>query len=275
MAVGDRLRALRVVHPFPSSINVALVVALALAAGADAARAALLGGGMLGLQFCIGATNDIVDRDLDRRTKPAKPIPSGLVSVRIARAVAVAAGVIGLGLAVLVSPVAAVLALAMLGCGLAYDLRLKPTLWAWACFSLAFALLPIYAWYGAVGTLPPRAEILIPLAAIAGPALQLSNGLVDIERDAAAGIATLATGLGRRRALLVVTGLLVLVHGLAWVSLALDGRPVNVLLAVGSLLAVTGLALSARRPTLAREAGWSSQAIAIALLGWGWLLAVR
>ena len=73
MSVTSRLRALRVVHPFPSFLNSALVLGLALIAGAPLPRAALLAVGMLGLQFAIGATNDVVDLPRDIGAKPWKP----------------------------------------------------------------------------------------------------------------------------------------------------------------------------------------------------------
>lgn len=279
--MNGRLRALRLVHPFPSLLNSGLVAALATIAGADTWRALALGVGMLGLQLCIGATNDICDRELDARTKPWKPIPAGLVSVRTALTVAVAAGAIGVSAASVGGPLSVALALAMLACGLAYDIRLKATPFAWICFSIAFALLPIYAWYGAVGTLPPLAGFLVPLAAIAGPYIQLANGLVDIESDERGGIATLATRLGRRGTLLVMAALIGLVYGLAWLTLILApgdraGAPAAALVAVagGTLVALAGYVLSTRAGVGAREAGWGLQAGALCLLGLGWLSAV-
>ena len=131
-------------------------------------------------------------------------------------------GATAIVLALTQGPVVAVLALLMLGAGLLYDYRLKPTAWAWACFSVAFALLPVYAWYGSTGQLPPLAQFLLPLAALAGPALQLSNGLVDLERDSAGGLATLATRLGRGRTLAIIAALLIVIYGLAWLTLSLQ-----------------------------------------------------
>ncbi len=204
MNQSPAIRVARLVHPFPSFVNAGLVLGLSLLAGADLARSSVLAVGMLGLQFCIGVVNDLADEQLDALTKPWKPIASGLVSRRDGVLVALLTGGGGLVLAASAGLVPAVLALAMLGAGLAYDLRLKPTAWAWLCFAVAFPLLPIYAWYGAVGMLPPRAELLLPLAALAAPALQLSNGLADLEADRLGGIATLATRLGRRRTLAVM-----------------------------------------------------------------------
>ena len=44
----------------------------------------------------------------------------------------------------------------------------------------------------------------MPVAALAGPALQLSNGLIDLETDGAAGLRTLAVELGRRGSLVAM-----------------------------------------------------------------------
>jgi geranylgeranylglycerol-phosphate geranylgeranyltransferase len=237
--------------------------------------ATLLAMGMLGLQFCIGTVNDLYDAPVDRVAKPWKPIAAGVVSRRGAWSVALIAGGGGLTAAAAGAGGAAlIMAVAMLACGLVYDARLKPTAWAWACFSVAFTILPLYAWYGAVGQMPPRLEFLVPLAALAGPVIQLSNGLDDLERDSAVGLRTLAARLGRRRALLVVAVLLAIVHGLAWLTLT---RPTTAALApvgVASALALVGLALSAAPRPAWREVGWMVQACAVALLGLAWLSAV-
>ena len=273
--MARRISALRLVHPFPSLLNTALVFGLALLAGGGTDRAALLAAGMLGLQLCIGAVNDLFDERIDRATKPWKPIAAGIVSRRAATAIALIAGGGGLALAAVAAGIPTLgMAAAMMACGLIYDARLKPTAWAWLCFSVAFAILPVYAWYGAAGQLPPRPEFLLPLAALAGPLIQLSNGLADLERDAAAGIRTLATRLGRAGSLSVIAVLLALVHGLAWATLV--GVNVTTFLPVGAAsgVAITGLALSAAPHPARREAGWMLQAIAIALLGLAWMSGV-
>lgn len=273
--MAGRLRALRVVHPFPSILNAALVLALAVTAGGAPIHVALLTIGMLGIQLCIGAVNDLADEDLDRRTKSWKPIPAGLVSRRTALIVALASGAAGLLAALLLGPAVFCLLAIMLGCGLVYDLLLKPSAWAWACFSVAFAVLPIYAWYGSAGTLPPLPEFLIPIAALAGPALQLSNGLIDLERDTAGGIETLATRLGRKRTLAVIAILLVVIYVVAWATLAATGSTVSrILVGVATVVALVGFGLSAAAGDRLRAAGWTAQAVAIALLAFGWLSAI-
>jgi 4-hydroxybenzoate polyprenyltransferase len=270
--MARRLSALRLVHPFPSLLNSALVLGLALLAGADAARATLLAAGMLGLQFCIGTVNDLFDESVDRAAKPWKPVASAVLSRRAAWGVALVAGGGGFVLAAACGVPIASMWLAMLACGLLYDVRLKATAWAWVCFSVAFAILPVYAWYGAAGQLPPRPEFLLPLAALAGPLVQLSNGLSDLERDATAGLPTLATRLGRRGSLTVIALLIVFIHGLAWLTVADVATIIPVAAASG--LALVGLNLSAARQPTWRELGWMVQACATAALGLGWVVAV-
>lgn len=246
---------------------------MCLLAGADPAWSALLAVGMLGLQFCIGVVNDLADEQLDARTKPWKPIPSGLVSRRTASLVAVATGGGGLAASAIAGPVPLLLAVVMLGAGLAYDLFLKPTAWAWLCFAVAFPLLPVYAWFGAVGMLPPRAELLLPLAALAAPALQLANGLVDLESDRRGGISTLAARLGRQRAVLVMATILTVLHALAWATLASAPAAAVGVSAASTVMAAAGLGMSAARDERWLQAGWTAQAVSLALLGLGWLAA--
>jgi 4-hydroxybenzoate polyprenyltransferase len=271
------LGALRVVHPFPSLLNAILVFGLALVAGGSPLAGAGLALGMLGIQFSIGAANDVFDEALDAASKPGKPIPSGLVSRRTASVVALVAG--GGGLLVAAAFGTAVLAMAavMLGAGLAYDVALKRGPWGWTAFAVAFPILPVYAWYGATMDLPPRWEALLAVAALSGPALQLSNGLVDLERDLLAGVTGLPGRLGRRRSLLLMALLVATIHGVAWLTLWVDHRLESAtvaLLAAASALAAGGLVLSATLRSEWREWGWRAQAAAICLLALGWLAAV-
>lgn len=279
------LAAVRVVHPFPSLLNAALVVTLAalalLRTPVGWARvvpvAGALGLGMLGIQFCIGAVNDVLDASSDALVKPFKPIPRGFVSRGRASVLAAVAGGGALLVAASFGLPVLLMAGAMLGAGLAYDAWLKPTPLAWLCFAVAFPILPVYAWYGAAATLPPHWQVLLPVAALAGPGLQLANGLVDLEGDSRTGLGTLSVRLGRRRAIVLMAGIITLIHALAWSTLgaASTYSTVPALAVVGpaSALALLGLILSSRAAMPLREAGWQAQCLAIALLGVGWLLA--
>ncbi|MDP8904810.1 MAG: UbiA family prenyltransferase [Chloroflexota bacterium] len=268
---------LHLVHPFPSALNALLVVGLALVAGGAAGAAAGLGLAMLALQFSIGAFNDYCDAELDGRTKPDKPIPAGRVSRRTALLVAVICAALGLALAAPFGPPVLALAALMLGAGLAYDVWLKRAGWGWLAFAVAFPLVPIYAWYGSTGALPPRSELLLPVAALAGPALQLANGLTDLEADAAYGVVGLAGRLGRRAAVATLAVLQAVIHGVAWTSIAAGGEvpmAAFVLLGVASAATLLGVPLSASVHTARRQAGWHAQAGGVVVLALGWLIAV-
>jgi heme o synthase len=274
---GRALRGLAVVHPLPSAINAGLVAALAVVAGADAVVAGLLAIAMLGYQSSIGALNDIVDTERDRIAKPSAPIPAGLVSRRTAMGIVVVGGTVGTALSAGFGIVVLATGTAGYACGLAYDLFMRRSGWGWLCFSAALPLLLAWTWLAAADSLPPSWPVLLPLAALAGPALHLSNSLVDIDADARAGMASLATRLGRERARIVLSGLVIAVFGLGWVtllSLATATEPTALIAVSATLVAALGVALSWQSDPRAREAGWLALAVALALLAVAWAASV-
>ncbi|CAN5658860.1 UbiA family prenyltransferase [soil metagenome] len=273
------LQALALVHPFPSALNALLVLGLALLAGGEpsAGAALMLAASMLGIQFSIGALNDYFDVDLDVVAKPAKPIPSGVVAHQSALAVGVACGLFGIVVAAAFGPRVLLLALAMLAAGVAYDALLKRGPFGWVCFAIAFPLLPVFAWYGATGEMPPRPELLLPLAALAGPALQLANGLVDLEGDRRLGVRGLPEVLGRAGSLAVLAALQLTIHAAAWWTLLSGPSAGNLSLfavAVSGAVTLSGVVLSAGPDPEWREWGWRGQAVGLALLAIGWLAAI-
>lgn len=273
--MARRLRGLAVLHPFPSTLNALLVGALALVAGGAPAQALTIALAMLGFQVSIGALNDLADSSADALAKPWKPIPAGLVSRRFASAIALLGG--GLGIVASAAFGVTVLTVGCCGylCGVAYDLRLKRVGLGWLAFSVALPLLLCFPWLAVTGALPPRSIPLLPIALLAGPALHLANGLVDIHDDRATGLRTLAVQLGRGRAIVTLAALLVAVHALAWSSLSGGGGLawVPVLPAGASALSVIGYLGSTSADAGMRAWGWSTQAVSMALLGVSWLAA--
>lgn len=274
---------IRLVHPFPSLLNASATTAIATLAGAGLPVATRLGLAMLAIQFSIGALNDLVDAPLDARQKPGKPIPRGLVRRGTARLVVVVGAALGIALSAASGPTTAVAALGCLGLGYAYDLRLSRTIMSWLPLSLALPLLPIHAWLGATGAIPPGLLTLVPVAVLGGAGLALANGLVDVERDAGVGRLTAAVALGRRRAWLAQTLALAAAATMAVVIApivpgAAAGTEFEVLrllrvagVWIGVVLVACGaLALASRRPSV-RERGWELEAIGVASLGLGWL----
>ena len=199
------------------------MAALAVAAGAGAVVAVALAMAMLGYQVSIRALNDLVDAAPDRLAKPGAPIPAGLVSRRQATAIVMVGGAVGSVISASFGLTVLAVGTAGYACGLAYDLTARRGGWGWLCFALAIPLLLVWTWLAAVDALPPAWPILLPLAALAGPALHLSNSLADVEADRQAGTASLATRLGERRARVVLAWLVVVVVGLGWAALLLLG----------------------------------------------------
>ena len=194
------MRALAVVHPLPSSINATVVAVLALVAGAGPTVAVLLAVAMLGFQVSIGCFNDVADEAVDRDARPDKPIPAGMVSRRTALAIAFAGGAAGLVISAGFGIIVLLLGAAGYASGLAYDFVLRRIGWAWLAYALALPLLLLWTWQAAAGTLPPAWPFILPLAAVAGPALHLANSLVDVATDERTAVPSLAIRLGATRA---------------------------------------------------------------------------
>jgi 4-hydroxybenzoate polyprenyltransferase len=250
--------------------------AVALLAGAPPADALRLGLAMTALQFGIGATNDIVDAPRDAGQKPGKPIPSGLVSSLVARAVAVGGFVAGLSLTVAFGLPTLALAFAVIGIGLAYDLLLKGTAWSWLPFAVGIPILPVFGWLGAAGTLPPAFAILVPAAIAAGAALAIANSLADVERDLAAGTASIATALGPVRAWAVEAALVAVIVLAAVLSawILAPSCPRVLLVALAGCLPLTGVAMGRGGGAGRRERVWQLEAVGIAAVGLAWIWAL-
>ena len=242
--------------------------ATARLAGAPPDLAARIGVAMTLLQLGIGAVNDLVDAPHDAGHKPGKPIPAGLVPAGAARVAAIALFGLGVGLAALVSPIVAVVALVVVAIGLAYDLRLKGTAWSWLPFAVGIPILPVFGGLGATGTLHPLFAVLVPAAVLAGTALAIANSTVDIERDRAAARTSVAARLGHRRAAWVAAGLYGAVAIAAGLSLwAADTVAPAALPGVVAVLAALSTVAHPERS----EAAWRVEAVAIAILAIAWL----
>src|SRR3990172_6550997 len=212
-AAGARIR---LTHPFPSLLNGAVVLAMALVAGGTPEIALRLAAAMTLLQVAIGTLNDVADAPRDAGRTPLKPIPAGLVSIRAARTASVAAAFGGLLLVAPSGPATVAVALAGLGCGVVYDLALSRTAISWLPLAIALPLVPIYAWLGATGALPLALFVIVPMAALAGGGLAIGNALVDVEADRASNRATVAGAVGLGAGILLVLARTAIRRRLAW-----------------------------------------------------------
>lgn len=263
----------------PHAIPV-IVVLLATLAFALVATDGNPGGGplaslliaMLGAQLAIGATNELVDVELDRISKSHKPIPAGFVSERGAVTVVV----IGLMLMVLgslrFSLLAGVLCALGAGIGIAYSVWFKRTVWSWLPYVLGIPLLPIWVWVAL--TSPPAAIFLLfPIAVPALVAVHVAQSIPDLNGDRDAGIQNLTVWMGARRARLTCWGLVGISTFLAvLLSSFLTANPTWCWLAGAVSLGLVGINVHVWQQD--RELGENTcfplTAAAVVVLGVGW-----
>lgn len=274
------LRAARIIHPFPTLLNVAATAGLAFVAarGApDASTLARMLAVMLCAQSAIGVTNDVFDRELDAGAKPWKPIVAGLVSPPAAIALALALIAATLALASTLGAAGFGLAALGLGCGLAYDVRLKRTALSALPFMIAIPTLPLWVW-ATLGEWRAALWWLPPFGALIGLALHLANTVPDIESDAASGVRGLAQRLGARRSMIVAWASFGIALAFTLVLLPFAGYDLRAYVPTATL---AGAALAASIATYVRlrdaaalRSGFALLSAASAVLAVGWLAAV-
>ena len=239
----------RACHPAPTVAVTGFATVLGVVAGNPAAGCVVLAAAVLCGQLSIGWSNDRIDAARDAvAQRPDKPVATGSLpapALEIAIALAVAAVV---PLSLLLGWRAGVTHLAAVGCGWAYNLRLKSSWWSWLPYAAAFGALP------AIATLALPAARLPGAWAVAGAALlgvsaHLGNALPDLDDDRRTGVRGLPHRLGARGSLLLATGL----SALATVVIVLGpNRPVGALgsaaLSVAGLALLAGVRLASTRP---------------------------
>lgn len=208
MGIAGAARTERVVayarlpHAVPIAAVLATTLAMTFVVGGDATvgrRLAILAA-MLGAQVALGVVNELVDVELDRATKPSKPLASGAVSVGGARAMLLGGVVLAVAAGSWLGPLPLLLCVLGGAIGAAYSLWFKQTPLAWLPYLLALPLLPI--WVAVCLDAFDRDLLwLYPLGALAVVAVQLAQSAPDVAADRAAGIVSVTTRLGERRTL--------------------------------------------------------------------------
>jgi len=202
-----RLRGLALLARFDRPIGWWLLfwpgaAAVALAAAGETVRWGLIGWLLVGAIAMRGAGcvyNDIVDRDLDAqvaRTR-ARPIPSGLISVRLAWAWLVLLSLVGLVVLVQLTVPAALVALASLLAVAAYPFMKRITWWPQAWLGIVFS------WAAPVGWVEVAGDFDLALASLYLGSVAWVVGydtiyaLQDREDDALVGVRSSALAMGR------------------------------------------------------------------------------
>jgi 4-hydroxybenzoate polyprenyltransferase len=271
------LGVLRLFHPFPSILNALVVAVLAGVAARGwpgTGRILTLTATMLCIQCAIGALNDWADRGLDALTKPAKPIPAGLIGPKAALAAAVCLGVAPTVLAARFGGAAWALAMMGFGVGIAYDLGLKRTPFSALTYAVALPLVPVWVWT-ALDLASPAVAVVLPVGFLLGFGLQLANALPDAEGDALGGVRGtlqyLGPELGRRVAWLSFGAALALAALLAGAS-GLRPWPFLACWVISAVLLLAAVWIYRRRPSRrSLQVGWTLLAPAAGALAVGWL----
>jgi 4-hydroxybenzoate polyprenyltransferase len=235
--------------------------------------------GQAAMQFSIGMLNDYCDRELDAASGKDKPIVIGLIRPREA----LLAGCLMIALMfVILLPFNHLTLLAALGylvLGQLYNLGLKSTPLSGLLFALAMPLLPLYAFAG-VGRIPSMVLWFLPIGALIGVALNLANGLPDVEEDAANNARTLPVSLGVAHSFYVcslfMAAAFILITALTILRIV-PAQP-RILLPV---LVLTGLGMVAMerlfgptKPRASRTIYFYLVALLSLLLAGGWFVAV-
>lgn len=231
---------------------------------------------MLGGQLAIGAVNELVDADLDALAKPAKPIPSGLVSLRGARTVAVG-GTVAMAIFSLTFGLDAFGLCALgTGAGVVYSFRFKRTIWAWVPYLFALPLLPIWVWT-ALSSVRPGMFATYPIGTAAVLAVQIAQSLPDVDADGRSGVRTLAVALGAERARRICWGAMLLAAILAALLAPwLTGNAALVWIAAAVVSGLVGVnvIIWRRDAQTGALACFPCVAIAAVALGLGWTAAL-
>ncbi|HEU5001191.1 MAG TPA: 1,4-dihydroxy-2-naphthoate polyprenyltransferase [Actinomycetota bacterium] len=171
------------------------------------------------VQIAVNYANDYFDgvKGVDTHTRlgPRRLVAAGVVSpnaMRLATGVALAvASVPGLALAARIGPQVIVVGLLSFAAALGYSGGPKPLA------SLGLGEVFVFVFFGLVGTIGSayvqtekilaRASVAAVPVGLLAAALLLVNNIRDVDTDAAAGKATLAVRVGRRRAQALYTGI--------------------------------------------------------------------
>jgi 4-hydroxybenzoate polyprenyltransferase len=267
---GGRAHAyVYLLHPGPSllvTVTFVAIAGIAMRAPPSPLRALQLAAAMLCLQFAIGITNDLADRDNDAVSKPYKPLSRGAVEARSSAILAGLLMVVGLSAAATINVATLAFFVAGLGAGLAYNFALKRTVVSWVPWWAGIAALPLAA-YASAGGLSIRLLLILPLTGLVAFGLYLANAAPDIEHDRAMRRASIAVALGpdRSHQLAVVT--IAVAAVLAMVFAAPDPQTSWVLQAAGGVLLVALAAVLAVRMTRP----FPILAVAIAIFAIAWL----
>lgn len=260
---AQRMLALaRATHPGPTVAVTAVTFLLALGAGLEPWRVALVTAVILFNQLSTGLSNDWLDAERDRASERTdKPVAAGDVGVVQARTAAIVSVVASVALSVPLGWGALVANLVFIATGWAYNAGLKSTVFSIAPYVVGFAALPLVVSLSAAE--PALASPWIVLAGgLIGAAAHGANVLPDLEDDRATGVLGLPHRIGARATGVLVAVSLVGATASIVLGFGLPGVLPLVALLATAAIAATCVALVFAKPTSA----WTFRLIILAAL---------
>ncbi|MBC7724762.1 MAG: UbiA family prenyltransferase [Burkholderiaceae bacterium] len=238
----------RSTHPGPAIAVTLISVVLAIGAGLDPWRVALLGVAVGLNQASVGLSNDWIDAARDRAVgRTDKPVALGQISASAVRSAAIACAVAAVLLTAPLGWAATLAHTVFIGSAWAYNAGLKSTAVSVLPYVLSFGILPL------VVTLARSEPALaapwaLALGALLGVAAHFANVLPDLDDDRATGVSGLPHRLGRRASGIATWAALVAASAIAVTG---AGEPTVVQwagLAATLAIAAVGTVLVLRRP---------------------------
>lgn len=187
----------RASHAVPTAAVTFGCVATGWSAGLPPGRLARLGAAVLTGQFSVGWLNDCLDAQRDAVAgRREKPTVTGALSARTLALATGGAAVATTVLSLRLGPRPAVVHLAGVGCGWAYDAGLKGTLVSPLPYAVAFALVPGVLVAATADV--PVAPLVVAAGAALGAAAHFANTVADAEADARTQVRGLPQRVGPR-----------------------------------------------------------------------------
>ena len=197
-------------HPGPTVAVTIVTAVLAIAAGLDAGRVALVTSAVFFNQVSVGLSNDWIDSARDLAVgRLDKPVARGWISVSAVRAASIVTVLLAVALTVPLGWGAVLAHVVFIASAWSYNLWLKRSALSVVPFVVSFGLLPAIVTLAAD---PPRFAPwwMLGAGALLGVAAHFANVLPDLADDAATGVAGLPHRLGRRASgLTIAVGLAV------------------------------------------------------------------
>ena len=237
-------------HPGPTVAVTVVTAVLALGAGLDAGRLALVTAAVFFNQVSVGLSNDWIDARRDAAVgRRDKPIARGWISVPAVRTASLVTLVLAVLLTLPLGWAATIAHVVFIVSAWGYNLWFKRSALSVLPFVVSFGILPAIV---TLADVPPRFAPwwMLAAGALLGVAAHFANVLPDLADDAATGVAGLPHRMGRR-----ASGLTIAV-GLAVASVLVvfgAGHPGAVqwvgLVVTLALAGVTGVLAVTRPPT--------------------------